>query len=195
MRTINQRFVIVTGLLALNACSNTIYFYETEKVSLTIEARPDSSQPVQGNFGLKQRVALVVPQKNAENGEALSSISNFRVDIEEVPFAFNPISIKTAFITGDAATGLNAEQASNAAFAIAGTSIAGHNEIAQKLVDRIRRDRLDSVQRIRDLCAKPWAQLTPSELKELESITGHAPYRNKQQLHQAVCNILNRQGG
>lgn len=46
-------------LLILSSCSNALYFYETDKISLTLEARPDSTQPVQGNFGLKQRLALV----------------------------------------------------------------------------------------------------------------------------------------
>lgn len=57
-------------LLSLTACTNALYFYETDKISLTLEARPDSSQPVQGNFGLKQRIALVTPsiKKNSTEG-------------------------------------------------------------------------------------------------------------------------------
>jgi len=52
---------------SLVSCSNnnSLYFYETDKISLTIEARPDSSQPVQGNFGLKQRLVLIVPPINS----------------------------------------------------------------------------------------------------------------------------------
>lgn len=97
--------------LLLTGCANSIYFYETEKISLTVEARPDSTQPVQGNLGLKQRVALIVPKKsnNAEkDGEALSTISSFdfRIKDDEDFFRLNPVLIKTAFITGEAASNL-----------------------------------------------------------------------------------------
>lgn len=112
----------------LTGCANSIYFYETEKISLTVEARPDSTQPVQGNLGLKQRVALIVPKKNntvekdgealstesntvEQDGEALSTISrfDFRIKDDEDFFRFNPVLIKTAFITGEAASNLYKE--------------------------------------------------------------------------------------
>lgn len=96
--------------LLLTGCANSIYFYETEKISLTVEARPDSTQPVQGNLGIKQRVALIVPKKSNDNadgkdGEALSTVSSFdfRIKDDENFFRFNPILIRTAFVTGEAA--------------------------------------------------------------------------------------------
>ena len=102
--------------LLLTGCANSIYFYETEKISLTVEARPDSTQPVQGNLGIKQRVALIVPKKSNDNadgkdgkdgkdGEALSTVSSFdfRIIDDENFFRFNPILIRTAFVTGEAA--------------------------------------------------------------------------------------------
>ncbi|MER0204430.1 MAG: hypothetical protein DU480_11375 [Nitrosomonas sp.] len=114
--------------LLLTGCANSIYFYETEKISLTVEARPDSTQPVQGNLGLKQRVALIVPQKSnnvekdgevlstdsnnvEKDGEALSTISSFdfRIKDDKDFFRFNPVLIKTAFITGEAASNLYTE--------------------------------------------------------------------------------------
>jgi len=98
--------------LLLSGCANSLYFYETEKFSLTVEARPDSTQPVQGNLGIKQRVGLIVPGKEDNGnggGEAMSSLSNFNLRIIDKGNIFNPVLIQTAFITGDAASGLYRE--------------------------------------------------------------------------------------
>lgn len=54
--------VLAIAFTWLNGCSNALYFYETEKIAMNLEGRPDSSQPVQGSLGLKQRVAIVVPR-------------------------------------------------------------------------------------------------------------------------------------
>lgn len=111
----------------LSGCANSLYFYETEKFSLTVEARPDSTQPVQGSLGLKQRVGLIVPGKNVDennkgsnNGEALSSISNFNLKIiDNEGLIIHPILIQTAFVTGDAAAKLkNPKDMANVAQAI-----------------------------------------------------------------------------
>ena len=129
MRTI--KIIYIFGLLSLlTACSNALYFYETEKISLTLEARPDSSQPIQGNIGIKQRIALITPEIGEKNGkvdgEALSSISSFRFKVAPDPAAngaffngFNPVLIRTAFITGKAASGLKQKQAEHAAKIVA----------------------------------------------------------------------------
>jgi len=104
----------------LPGCTNALYFYETEKISLIVEARPDSTQPVQGSLGIKQRVVLIAPKKN-ENNEAVSAITSFSFNI--IPKAgtiFNPVLIQTAFITGDAAAQLCPAEAQNAAQAIEG---------------------------------------------------------------------------
>jgi hypothetical protein len=104
----------------LLGCSNALYFYETEKISLTLEARPDSSQPVQGSLGVKQRVVLVSPRTETTEGDALSAISSFNFKITPKPNTpFNPVLIQMAFITGDAASGLNVRQASLAGEAVA----------------------------------------------------------------------------
>lgn len=108
--------LILSSLLI--GCANTMYFYETEKMSLTVEARPDSTQPVQGNLGLKQRVGLVVPKKK-EDEDALSAISSFNFKITPEPeTVFNPVLIQTAFITGEAAANLTTQAAAEAAQAI-----------------------------------------------------------------------------
>ncbi|MDO8997710.1 MAG: hypothetical protein Q7U77_13880 [Sediminibacterium sp.] len=115
--------VIFLSILLIG-CANSMYFYETEKISLTVEARPDSSQPVQGSLGIKQRLALIAPKMNGNdsskgNGEAVSSISSFSLKImPEKNNLFDPVLIQTAFITGDAATKITKEQAVRAAEAI-----------------------------------------------------------------------------
>lgn len=113
-------YAILLCCVVLSGCVNTMYFYETEKVSLTVEARPDSSQPVQGSLGIKQRVALIVPKKSNNDtgdGEALSAISSFNFRIMDEA-GFDPILIQTAFITGKAAAELTDAQAAVAAQAI-----------------------------------------------------------------------------
>lgn len=119
MRTkIIENYSLSLVLVAfLTGCSNALYFYETEKISLTAEARPDSSQPVQGSLGIKQRVVLIAPK--GENDDAVSAISSFSFKIIPEPGTpFNPVLIQTAFITGDAAACLTEIEAQKAAQAI-----------------------------------------------------------------------------
>lgn len=179
MQTIIRTLVILLSPVLLPSCSNALYFYETDKISLTVDARPDSSQPVQGNLGIKQRVALITPAtkssggtkptangsacnsglvtsstedskpctsgsacegalvtpstKNTE-GDALSSISSFRFKITHADFPdFNPVSIQTAFITGDAASGLDPCQTIDAAniLALSGELVKQNDAIAE----------------------------------------------------------------
>lgn len=176
----------------LNACTNALYFYETDKVSLTIEARPDSSQPVQGNFGLKQRVALIAPPKNYGDGDALSSISSFRVNIIEES-GFNPLSIRSAFITGDAAKGLSKNQATRAATVIAGSDIGTYTEIADDLVNDLKNEEAD-LKTLKSLTMKPFDQLTAEDLSNLENITGLTPDIYTQAFHQALRKRLVKEG-
>jgi len=90
-----------------------MYFYETEKISLTVEARPDSSQPVQGSLGIKQRLALIAPKKNQNDsskgvGEAVSALSSFSFKImPKENNLFDSVLIQTAFVTGEAAAKLD----------------------------------------------------------------------------------------
>ncbi len=138
MRTpkIEKYTILVSLVILLTGCKNALYFYETEKISLTVEARPDSTQPVQGSLGVKQRVVLITPPKDPkkasetpaapnitpskedENGDAVSAISSFSFKIMPIDWEFNPVLIQTAFITGEAAAQLDTAQAANAAQAI-----------------------------------------------------------------------------
>src|SRR5262245_45778434 len=112
-----MRRVLSGALLICCSCSNTLYFYETEKISLTVEGRPDSTQPVQGTLGIKQRAVLIVPPKTG--GEALSAISSFQFTKSpgEV-FNFGPVTIRAALVTGEAATNLDSFQRKKVARAV-----------------------------------------------------------------------------
>lgn len=48
-------------MFSIVGCTNALYIYQTERISLTLEGRPDSTQPIQGNLGLKQRIAVITP--------------------------------------------------------------------------------------------------------------------------------------
>ncbi|MHC4691807.1 MAG: hypothetical protein ACYS67_03625 [Planctomycetota bacterium] len=96
--------VVGVGLF-LCGC-NSIYFYETEKVALNVEGRPDGTRPVSGTFGASMHVAAVVPPKKAnEPDEAMSLISYFNLEKDDAD-SFNPfddpLTIETVLITGDA---------------------------------------------------------------------------------------------
>jgi len=113
------------SFLLIGCASPPMYFYETEKISLTVEARPDSSQPVQGNLGIKQRLALIAPKKNQNDsskgvGEAVSALSSFSFKImPKENNLFDPVLIQTAFVTGEAAAKLeNPEKVAEVARAI-----------------------------------------------------------------------------
>ena len=116
---------IVVFLGALTGCApHAVYFYETEKMSMTLEARPDPSQPVQGNLGLKQRVILVAPRKTdkntkstakdgtdstpkskSESGDSASVLSSTRFSKTPVEGSVRvgAFLIQSVLLTGDAA--------------------------------------------------------------------------------------------
>ncbi|MGH8601504.1 MAG: hypothetical protein ACREXR_01595 [Gammaproteobacteria bacterium] len=101
--------VLAIAFTWLTGCSNALYFYETEKIAMSLEGRPDSSQPVQGSLGLKQRVAVVAPPEDPDTmtgakSEALSMISSFRFRKDPGTLRdIGPVTIQTAFVTGKAA--------------------------------------------------------------------------------------------
>ena len=144
MQPIIRSIVILISPLLLPSCSNALYFYETDKISLLVEARPDSSQPVQGNLGLKQRVALVTPSTKNPEGDALSSISSFRFNIASEP-GFNPVTIQSALITGEAASCLNQEQTAIAASILAlSGELEKQNEVIGKF-STLSKDELEQL--------------------------------------------------
>lgn len=187
MRTVNSYLIFcLAGFLT--GCSNALYFYETEKISLTLEARPDNTQPVQGSLGIKQRLVLITPgtqrqnqtqplqntkpgKSSVDNGDALSAITSFNFKITHADFpAFNPVLIQTAFITGDAASGLQPEQALDAAKAIQlnGVDIATSDALAQRIlkgVDPSNYDKLNTITKI------PCDKLTEQNSSDLKLIT------------------------
>lgn len=135
---------VVLLCFILPSCTNALYFYETDKISLTAELRPDSTQPIQGNLGIKQRVALVTPSINGQGGgEGLSAISSFRFGMEPQPGLLNlpMITIRTALITGDAASQLNDEQAAKASVILSFTGeLEKQNEAIEAIGERVMKN-------------------------------------------------------
>lgn len=115
----------------LCGCSNALYFYETEKIAMSVQGRPDSSQPVQGSLGLKQRVAVVAPPKDPDTttrarSDAVSMVSTFRFRKDEGGFAdLGPVTIQTAFVTGSAATALERKAPAVAVVQVTGVRTVG----------------------------------------------------------------------
>ncbi len=162
MQPIIRTIAILLSPLLLPSCSNALYFYETDKISLLVEARPDSSQPVQGNLGLKQRVALVTPSTKNPEGDALSSINSFRFKIEEEP-GFNPVTIQSAFITGDAASCLNQNEAATAAKIVA---LSGELQIVTPVPQELQSRRENAATFIKGLSSNELDTLATAMEKE-----------------------------
>lgn len=117
---------LIFSIIALPGCTS-IYLYETEKYSMTIEGRPDASSPVSFNFGVKERVATVIPAKTSDkgednctreiktdpnilqkHGEAMSLISYFNLNKTDKKGMFNdPVTVETAILTGKVASCLD----------------------------------------------------------------------------------------
>ncbi len=171
MYTKIKMYLILCLSFLLVGCANSMYFYETEKISLTVEARPDSSQPVQGSLGIKQRVVLVSPKK--EDGEALSAISSFNFKI--IPKSgtpFNPVLIQTAFVTGEAASQFTEPRAAAdvaKAITISGTAIRSSNEEIACITEKARaNNKLDELKQL--VKSKGFEELSENDWNVLMSI-------------------------
>jgi hypothetical protein len=127
MRTLNVPLTTLSIALSLmlTGC-NAIYFAETDKASLTIEARPDASSPIAASVGVKQRVVAVVPPRKtatmtpsespdgsggseamdrAPAGDAVSLLSYFNFEKGDDGRSIGePVTIELALLTGTAAT-------------------------------------------------------------------------------------------
>ena len=57
---------VLLGLFVFSGCRNAVYFYQTDKISFTAEARPDGTSPLSATLGIKQKVALIVPSKEGK---------------------------------------------------------------------------------------------------------------------------------
>ncbi len=177
-------------LTFLTGCSNALYFYETEKISLTAEARPDSSQPVQGSLGIKQRVVLIAPK--GRNNDAVSSISSFSFNI--IPKSgtpFNPVLIKTAFITGDAAARLNTPQTAGAAalaISLDGVKTTGTDETTNETVKSILSDLKNDTDRniLKTITAKDFGTLSDQDNENILRITGMDKMNYSIELHKTL---------
>ncbi len=110
-------------LCAVSAgCSNMIYYYQTDKFSLGVEGRPDSTAPISGNFGFKQRIVTVVPSKDDKalfegqpEEDAVSMVSYFDFKLKDADWTWlDPLTVNTALITGQAAAELSDDQAKGA---------------------------------------------------------------------------------
>lgn len=177
---------IIAGItMSSGACTNALYFYETGKVSLTLEGRPDSTEPVQGNLGFKQRTAVVAPGKSTESGESSDSgsmISSFRFGNKE------KISVRTALITGQAARCLEDPEAQRAARVVAEAApIPAYSELATSSITRANES--GKLARLIELTQKPFSALSAEQRTELGQLTGVGDAYNAQ-LHAAIADTL-----
>ena len=183
-----RRAWLLAAVLALagSGCTNALYFYETGKISLTVEGRPDSTQPVQGNLGYKQRTAVVAPGKvdraTGRSTDSASMISSFRFGTKD------KISIRTALITGQAARCLDDSGAQAAARVVAKVApIPAYSELAKEATNAaVAKQQLP---RLQELLGKPFSALTPDQKTELGKITDTGDNYN-QQLHEAIAEEL-----
>lgn len=178
----NKFYLVVLFIIMLQGC-NSIYFYETDKYSLTVEGRPDVTSPVSFNFGVKQRIAAVVPEKGIKNcedasinganneknddnckvdnnGEAVALMSYFNLDKEnEDGWLNDPITVETAFITGKVAASLGASEKNTAGEvlnAISGSSSLSGNDFVyiRNLISVLTKDAKQGSQGAKDILAK-----------------------------------------
>lgn len=191
LKIIEKYLLSLVLAIFLTGCTNALYFYETEKISLSVEARPDSSQPVQGNLGIKQRVVLIAPKKD-KNNDAVSAISSFNFKIIPEPGTpFNPVLIQTAFIAGEAASQLNTKQAGDAAEAIT------LNVPENKKVDELAKDIIKAINDDNDrnilkrITAHDFGDLSDDDYAEIRRILHYERQTYYARLHKALREQLN----
>ena len=102
--------------LLTTGCSS-IYFYETEKFSLSLEGRGDPSNMVKANLGFDQRVALIAPVHDITE-EAPTFISDFQLQLKNS----DGLVVNSVILSGDALgdQGTDITQAQNALQGITG---------------------------------------------------------------------------
>ncbi len=181
MRPIGAR-VLAIALTWLTGCSNALYFYETEKIAMSLQGRPDSSQPVQGSLGLKQRVTVVAPPKDPDTmtkarSDAISMISTFRFRKDEGGFAdLGPVTIQTALVTGSAATDLKQQAQQVAAVQVTGKVIGEPIATEAALADDILRDPKTDRQKLKELLRTPCKDMPDDDRRTFEDRTGTATF-------------------
>ena len=179
----------------LCGCANALYLYETEKISLvTVEGRPDPSQPVQLSFGAKQRVIVVAPprkiahDKQGQLAEAVSAISGFWFAQEPgVPGgAAGTVTIKSVIFSGEAASTLTPDEKAKVLGSIAAVEIATDAQSADNLIARMQlAGKADELKR---LVTMPYDSLDPTNVKEVTGMIKDQTYTR--QLHEAIAKKL-----
>lgn len=172
-------FPLVAIAVLCQGCA-ALVFYETAKISLTLEARPDSSQPVQGNLGFKQRTAVIAPQMNVDGEHAKDApamISAFRFG-KSSGFP-GTIDIRTALVTGD--VDLTEAEAKKVAEALAVPGIPTWDEITTVILRNAREEKTEDD--LRSLVATPPKDFTVGQQREFERLTS-SPYYEA--LHEAL---------
>jgi hypothetical protein len=185
---------LTLALLGTAGCTNALYFYETGKVSLTLEGRPDSTQPVQGNLGFKQRTAVVAPPK--ADGDSAGMLASFRFSklpglwqaTEQGRSFFGPIDIRTALITGDAVPDDPGAQ-KMAARAVAAEAIPSKGELVDEAIaNATARGRMGELE---PLLGVPGAELSDEQISDLGKATGLHSYYDAE-FHDAIRARLGR---
>jgi hypothetical protein len=163
-------FTLVLVSVTLTGCSNALYFYQTERIAMVLEARPDSSQPVQGSLGIKHRIALIAPAKEKE-GESVSALSTFRFQKEAgTAGGIGPVTIRSTLLTGKAAHDLDQTQTTAAVTAMADGELPTWNKIAgNALADA---ERAGTLVELGSLANKPYKDLDYEEKQRLGRLTG-----------------------
>jgi hypothetical protein len=145
------RLAALLFLAALSAgCGNTLFYGEKTAFSMAIHLNDNPQTPVEVNMGLKRHVGEIAPpvatEEQAGNdvpvGEAVSSLSGFRLRYEENPnnILLGDLYIRTQFASGIAATIL-AEKPAQAIEVVRADFERSPDFVelhVQKRVDRIR---------------------------------------------------------
>jgi hypothetical protein len=161
--------LLAVALLA-SGCTNALYFYETTKLSMTIEGRPDSTQPVTGSIAAKARTAVVVPPK--ADTEAGSMISLFKTS--KASGFLGKVSMTSMLVTGDAATSVAAENKAGAvAEVLIGKPIPSEQANVCAALATARRG--PDAAHFAELSGKAWADLSDAERRSLGRATNKGP--------------------
>ncbi len=164
-------------------CSNALYFYQTERIAMVLEARPDSSQPIQGSVGIKHRIALVTPAKEKE-GDSVSALSKFA--FEKKPGSLGrvgPVTIRSTLLTGQATKELTQSQTTAAVAAMADGELPTWNRIAVDVLSEAQSE--GTLTELGTVANKPWEDLTVEEKKALGRLSG-AGANYEVELHHAI---------
>jgi hypothetical protein len=165
------RWILLASILlgGTSACSKSLMFYETGKLSLTIEGRPDSSEPVQGNLGFKQRTAVVAPAMHTAQGDPTNSASMISSFLIYKDSGWGPLHIRTGFVTGKAARSLSPSKAEQVAQAVSGIGVPTRSDNATLAIQNATEA---DEQTFKTLTAKSYDALTADERTTLGRLTG-----------------------